>query len=86
MSNEKWLLRNRKVDLKAMSEKYKISQLLCKLMVNRDIIDENITNSIFVISLFWISLKKPGVNEWHSGFFNEGSSPHVFFSTLKLFP
>ena len=42
MSNEKWLLRNRKVDLKAMSEKYKISQLLCKLMVNRDIIDENI--------------------------------------------
>ena len=28
-----------------MSEKYKISQLLCKLMVNRDIIDENIINS-----------------------------------------
>jgi len=25
MSNEKWLLRNKKVDLKAMSEKYKIS-------------------------------------------------------------
>ena len=45
MSNEKWLLRNRKVDLKAMSEKYKISQLLCKLMVNRDIIDGNIINS-----------------------------------------
>ena len=45
MSNEKWLLRNRKVDLKAMTEKYKISQLLCKLMVNRDIIDENIINS-----------------------------------------
>ena len=45
MSNEKWLLRNRKVDLKAMSEKYKISQLLSKLMVNRDIIDENIINS-----------------------------------------
>ena len=45
MSNEKWLLRNKKVDLKAMSEKYKISQLLCKLMVNRDIIDENIINS-----------------------------------------
>ena len=45
MSNEKWLLRNRKVDLKAMSEKYKISQLLCKFMVNRDIIDENIINS-----------------------------------------
>ena len=45
MSNEKWLLRNRKVDLKAMSEKYKISQLLCKLIVNRDIIDENIINS-----------------------------------------
>ena len=45
MSNEKWLLRNRKVDLKAMSEKYKISQLLCKLMVNSDIIDENIINS-----------------------------------------
>lgn len=45
MSNEKWLLRNRKVDLKAMSEKYKISQLLCKLIVNRDITDENIINS-----------------------------------------
>ena len=45
MSNEKWLLRNRKVDLKAMSEKYKISQLLCILLVNRDIIDENIINS-----------------------------------------
>ena len=45
MSNEKWLLRNKKVDLKAMSEKYKISQLLCKLIVNRDIIDENIINS-----------------------------------------
>lgn len=45
MSNEKWLLRNRKVDLKAMSDKYKISQLLCKLMVNRDITDENIINS-----------------------------------------
>ena len=42
MSNEKWLLRNRKVDLKAMSEKYKISQLICKLIVNRDITDENI--------------------------------------------
>ena len=45
MSNEKWMLRNRKVDLKAMSEKYKISQLLCKLMVNRDITDEKIINS-----------------------------------------
>ena len=45
MSNEKWLLRNRKVDLKAMSDKYKISQLLCKLMVNRDITDDNIINS-----------------------------------------
>lgn len=45
MSNEKWLLKNRKVDLKAMSEKYKISQLLCKLMVNRDITDDNIINS-----------------------------------------
>lgn len=45
MSNEKWLLRNRKVDLKAMSDKYKISQLLCKLMVNRDITDESIINS-----------------------------------------
>lgn len=45
MSNEKWLLRNRKVDLKAMSEKYKISQLICKLIVNRDITDENIINS-----------------------------------------
>ena len=45
MSNEKWLLRNKKVDLKAMSEKYKISQLLCKLMVKRDIIDEKIINS-----------------------------------------
>jgi len=45
MTNEKWMLRNRKVDLKAMSEKYKISQLLCKLMVNRDITDEKIINS-----------------------------------------
>lgn len=45
MSNEKWLLRNRKFDLKAMSDKYKISQLLCKLMVNRDITDDNIINS-----------------------------------------
>lgn len=45
MSNEKWLLRNRKVDLKAMSDKYKISQLLCKLMVNGDITDDNIINS-----------------------------------------
>lgn len=45
MSNEKWLLRNRKVDLNAMSQKYKISTLLCKLIVNRDITDENLINS-----------------------------------------
>lgn len=58
MSNEKWLLRNRKVDLKAMSEKYKISQLLCKLMVNRDIIDENIINSYIILYInIYIHLK-----------------------------
>lgn len=45
MSNEKWLLRNRKADLNAMSQKYKISPLLCKLIVNRDITDENLINS-----------------------------------------
>lgn len=45
MSNEKWLLKNRKADLKAMSERYGISQLLCKLIVNREINDENLINS-----------------------------------------
>ena len=45
MSNEKWLLKNRKADLKAMSQKYGISQLLCKLIVNREINDENLINS-----------------------------------------
>ena len=45
MSNEKWMLKNLKLDLKSMSDKYKISQLLCKLMVNRNITDENIINS-----------------------------------------
>lgn len=45
MSNEKWLLRNKKADLKEMSQKYGISQLLCKLIVNREINDENILNS-----------------------------------------
>ena len=35
MSNEKWMLRNRKADLNAMSQKYGISPLLCKLIVNR---------------------------------------------------
>ena len=45
MSNEKWLLKNRKADLKEMSQRYGISQLLCKLIVNREITDENILNS-----------------------------------------
>ena len=45
MSSEKWMLKNIRVDLKSMSEKYKVSQLLCKLMVNRNITDENIINS-----------------------------------------
>ena len=45
MSNEKWMLRNRKADLNAMSQKYGISPLLCKLIVNREINDENLLNS-----------------------------------------
>ena len=45
MSNEKWMLRNRKADLNAMSQKYGISLLLCKLIVNREINDENLLNS-----------------------------------------
>ena len=58
MSNEKWLLRNRKFDLKAMSDKYKISQLLCKLMVNRDITDDNIINSYIILYMkIYIRLK-----------------------------
>ena len=45
MSNEKWMLKNLKVDLKSMSQKYKISQLLCRLMVNRNITDEDTIKS-----------------------------------------
>lgn len=45
MINEKWLLKNRKVDLPSMSQKYSISQLLCKLMANREIVDDEIIKS-----------------------------------------
>lgn len=45
MINEKWILKNKKADLVSMSQKYSISQLLCKLLVNRQIVEDEIVKS-----------------------------------------
>lgn len=42
---KKWLVKNRKFDYKNMAKQYGVSQIICKLLVNRDIIEENLINS-----------------------------------------
>jgi len=41
----KWLVKNKKYDYKGMAEKYGISQVISKLLVNRDIVDDDLINS-----------------------------------------
>lgn len=37
---EKWLIRNKKIDLNKLSQSIGVSEFLCKLLVNRDVVDE----------------------------------------------
>lgn len=45
MFNEKWFVKNIKADYKSMSKRYGISELMCRLMVNRNIIDDDMIKS-----------------------------------------
>ena len=45
MLNERWLIKNRKADYRAMSLKYGVSELVCKLMVNRNILKDGLIKS-----------------------------------------
>ena len=60
MSNEKWLLRNRKFDLKAMSDKYKISQLQEKKKIR--IIGDYDVDGIISVFILYTALKECGAN------------------------
>ncbi|MFO7636843.1 MAG: single-stranded-DNA-specific exonuclease RecJ [Clostridia bacterium] len=40
MMAENWILRNRKADIRGMSEKYNLTPLTCRLMANRGILEE----------------------------------------------
>lgn len=42
---EKWILRNRKIDFERMYEKYNINPMLCKIITNRDIKDDEMIKS-----------------------------------------
>lgn len=42
---EKWILRNRKIDFEGMYEKYNINPMLCKIITNRDIKDDEMIKS-----------------------------------------
>lgn len=48
---KKWFIKNKKADYKKMSQKFGISEIICKLLVNRDIIEDDLINS-FVNSDF----------------------------------
>lgn len=50
----KWLLRNRNVDIKAMAEKYGISEMMCKIISNRDIKDHEVIQSYIDPSLQYL--------------------------------
>lgn len=45
MFSEKWFVKNIKADYKSMSKKYGISELMCRLMVNRNIVDDELIKS-----------------------------------------
>lgn len=38
---EKWLLRNKRINIKEMAQKLNVSEVICKVLVNRDIINSN---------------------------------------------
>lgn len=42
---EKWILRNRKIDFEGMNVKYKIAPILCKIISNRDITENEVIKS-----------------------------------------
>ena len=42
---ERWFIKNRKADYKAMSLKYGISELMSKLIINRDIFEDEVIKS-----------------------------------------
>lgn len=41
MKYERWVLKNKKADFKALTEKYKISEVLARLLTNRDILKDD---------------------------------------------
>ncbi|MDF2801262.1 MAG: recJ2 [Anaerocolumna sp.] len=41
MKSERWVLKNKKADFEALTSKYNISEVLARLITNRDILDEN---------------------------------------------
>nr|WP_243145833.1 hypothetical protein [Clostridium chromiireducens] len=42
---ERWFVKNIKADYKHMSKKYALTELVCKLIVNRNIIDDEMIKS-----------------------------------------
>lgn len=49
--SERWFIKNKKLDYKKMSQRYGITELMCKLIVNRDITDDEIIKSYINPSL-----------------------------------
>ncbi|WP_132244277.1 single-stranded-DNA-specific exonuclease RecJ [Marinisporobacter balticus] len=45
MSNEKWLLKNIKADYKKLANNFKVSELICKIILNRNIRDPKLMDS-----------------------------------------
>lgn len=48
---KKWFVKNKKFDYRGMSEKFNISPLVCKLLVNRNITEEHLISSFIDSSL-----------------------------------
>lgn len=49
--SERWFIKNKKLDYKKMSARYGISELMCKLIVNRDITEDEVIKSYISPSL-----------------------------------
>ncbi len=47
----KWLVKNKKFDYKSMSKKYGINEVICKLLVNRNIIEDDLISSFISADL-----------------------------------
>jgi len=44
MKSERWVLKNKKADFQALTSKFNISEVLARLLTNRDLIEEKEIN------------------------------------------